>query len=192
MSVRDETRLIEMFYDCFCEVPDENNLYFFLRFFPKKYYCALRAEYRENIESCVLKGIANGKLNYITGKTSGTYSVAATWAADFIEQFDTKEQIIDAIRQHAIKFSLSQNYAIWFFNDYVNLDNQVNLSYYKNTFRNKKKLRAIDYEFLRIFISDKRNKLYAEFGDLIDLYERTKNLAQEKRIPDELSDGCPF
>jgi len=181
-----------MFYDCFREVPNEYKLYFFLRFFPKNYYYALGAVHREKIESCVLKGIANGKLNYITGKTSGTYSVAATWAADFIEQFDAKEQIIDAIRQHAIKSPLSQNYSIWFFHDYVTLAKQENLSYYKNAFHNKKNLRTIDYEFLRLFISDKRNQLYAEFGNLIDLYERTKNVAQEKRIPDDLSDDCPF
>lgn len=192
MSIYDEGRLIKIFYDCFSEIPDEYNLYFFLRFFPKNYYYALRAEHRENIESCVLKGIANGKLNYITGKVSGTYSGAATWAADFIEQFDAKEQIIDAVRQHAIKSPLSQNYAIWYFHDYVNLDKQVNLSYYKNAFHKKKKLYAIDYEFLRLFISDKRNKLYAEFGNIIDLYERTKNIAQEKRIPDELPGDCPF
>ena len=185
MSRYDEARLIKMFYDCFCEIPDEYNLSFFLRFYPKKYYGVLKAEHKANVESCVLEGIVNGKLNYMTGKTSGKYSAAATWAVEFMDQFDAKEQIIEAVRQHAIKSPLAQNYAIWFFHDYVRLDREENLIYYKNQFRSKKNLRKTDYSFLRLFISDKRDKLYDDFGDLINKYELAKNLAEAGRLPYE-------
>lgn len=193
MSIYDEDKLCKIFYNYFREIPDEYNLSFFLRFFPKSYYGAvLKPQHKKNIESCVLQGIENGKLNYLTGKVSGTYSYAATWAVDCIDQFDSKEQIIEAVRQHALKSSLSQNYAIWYFHEYIVFDRVENISYYKNIFFKRKKLRKIDYQLLRLFISSKKSLLYNDFCNLIDKYERTRNLTKEERLPDELSNDIVF
>ena len=191
MSIYDEARLIEMFYDYFREIPSEYNLSFFLRFSPKSYYSVLKAHHKANIENCVLQGIENGKLNYMTGKVSGKYSVASTWAVEFMDLFEAKEQIIAAVRQHALKSPLSQNYVIWYFHDYVTLDKEENLEYYKNIFGKKKNLRKIDYDFLRTFIIDERSKLYETFRELIDRYENKRNLTEESRLPeiDELFGG---
>lgn len=168
--------------DDYCRtINNDYDLYFFLRYFPQKDYDLLKPDEKVNIETCVLKGIENGELDFVPGYLFGEYSYAATWAVDYIEKFDSKEKIIEAIRQHALKSPLAQYYVSWYFHKYVILDNEENLNYYKNIFLKKKNLQSNDYSFLSSFIPGNK-PAYAVFRDLIEKYENSKNIPKERRI----------
>lgn len=154
-----------------------------------KLYSLLDESVRQKVENCLLRGISNGKLDYMTGKITGRFARAATWVEGNINLFFQKEKLIEAARLHALKSPLAQNYSNWYFHKYVSLDHKENLEYYKNIFHKKKKLQANDYSFLKLFIPDKTSELYVMFQDKIEQFE-IESIKPENRIP-EIS-NLPF
>lgn len=147
-------------------------------------YSQLNMNVKQEVEKRLLTGIRSGKLDYKTGEISGQFSRASTWVADNIELFERKAEMIECARLHALESSLAQNYSFWYFYKYISLDIDENLAYYVDLFGKRRRLSAGVYSFLRLFIPDKTNKLYAMFRDKIDSFSEA-HVSQENRIPEK-------
>ena len=156
----------------------------FMRYFAKDFYRQLNTQTKIHIQAFIRLGVREGKLNYITGKVSGDFALAAAFAADNLNLFYIKNNIISAAREHALKSPLAQNFSVWFYNNYVRLDRERNLRYYLKVLNSKKLLNKCEYTFLRLYIDDKQSELYPLFERQIVRYEKT-HIDIQDRLPEK-------
>lgn len=164
-----------------------NELSMFFHFFGEYFYKDLKKVVKLRIEDVVLQGIKSATYN--GNSSAGKNAAVATWAADFIENFETKEKCVKAIRDKIFESEEEQKYVLKFFRSFVDLNSKEVLSVMESQLKRRLPWDKNAYEYVKQFFYDKQDELYLQFKEEIDCFEE-KNVAKEDRIPDKID--MPF
>lgn len=170
------------------QVEGDYGLSMFFHFFANHFYNDLKRVVKLRIEDIIYQGIKNGKV--IEGKVEGEYSATATWAAAFIDSFETKDRCHKIILSKVFLSQEEGDYSFKFFSKFVDLNLEEVLNLAEPVIKKRLKWDKKTYEYIRRFIWDKQCPLYLRFKEEIVQYEE-KNVDEKDRIPEE-DEEIPF